>query len=214
MRPTGPTRGHDLAKGSRPLVPQTKIYQTMNSSNIPKHIQAILKELGEDPTREGLLETPERVAKSFEKLYGGYREDPKKIITVFENEGYDEMVIAKDIEFYSMCEHHMLPFFGKAHVGYIPENKIVGLSKMPRLVEVFARRLQNQERLTKQIADTLSEILKPKGVGVVLKASHFCMMARGVEKQSCQMVTSSFTGRFKKDDKTRNEFLNLTSKGS
>lgn len=181
----------------------------MNPSNITKHIQAILKELGEDPAREGLLETPERVAKSFEKLYGGYHQDPQKIITVFENEGYDEMVIAKDIEFYSMCEHHMLPFFGKAHIGYIPEDKIIGLSKMPRLVEVFARRLQNQERLTKQIADTLSEILKPKGVGVVLEASHFCMMARGVEKQGSKMVTSSFTGHFKKDEKTRNEFLNL-----
>ena len=181
----------------------------INLKNISEHIKAILSELGENSSREGLLETPERVAKSFEKLYGGYHEDPKKVITVFENEGYDEMIIAKDIEFYSMCEHHMLPFFGKAHVGYIPEKKIIGLSKMPRLVEVFARRLQNQERLTKQIAETLDEVLQPKGVGVVIEASHFCMMARGVEKQSCKMVTSSFNGLFKKDEKTRAEFLNL-----
>ncbi len=181
----------------------------MNSKNIAQNIKALLQEIGEDPSREGLLETPERVAQSFEKLYGGYNEDPKKIVTVFENEGYDEMIIAKDIEFYSMCEHHMLPFFGKAHVGYIPQEKIIGLSKMPRLVEVFSRRLQNQERLTKQIGDTLNDVLNPKGVGVVIEASHFCMMARGVEKQSCKMVTSSFNGLFKKDEKTRGEFLNL-----
>lgn len=181
----------------------------MDQEKMAKLVKELLSEIGEDPSREGLMETPERVAKSFEKLYGGYKEDPKEIITSFDNEGYDEMVIAKDIEFYSMCEHHMLPFFGKAHVGYVPDTKIIGLSKMPRLVEVFSRRLQNQERLTKQIADTLNDVLGPKGVGVIIEASHFCMMARGVEKQSCKMTTSSFTGLFLKDSRTRSEFLNL-----
>ncbi len=181
----------------------------MNQDNIAKLVKELLSEIPEDPSREGLKETPKRVAKSFSKLYGGYNQDPKDIITTFDNEGYDEMVIAKDIEFYSMCEHHMLPFFGKAHIGYVPDTKIVGLSKMPRLVEVFARRLQNQERLTKQIADTLNDELGPKGVGVIIEASHFCMMARGVEKQSCKMTTSSFTGLFLKDSRTRSEFLNL-----
>ena len=181
----------------------------MTQENIEPHIKAILEEIGEDTSREGLLETPKRVAKSFSKLYGGYDKDPKKIITVFDNEGYDEMVIAKDIEFYSMCEHHMLPFFGKAHVGYVPDSKIIGLSKMPRLVEVFARRLQNQERLTKQIADTLNDELGPKGVGVIIEASHFCMMARGIEKQHSKITTSSFTGLYLKDSRTRSEFLTL-----
>lgn len=181
----------------------------MNQEKIEALIKELLAEIGEDPGREGLLETPKRVAKSFSKLYGGYGKDPKDIITVFDNEGYDEMVIAKDIEFYSMCEHHMLPFFGKAHIGYVPNKKIIGLSKMPRLVEVFARRLQNQERLTKQIASTLNDVLGPKGVGVIIEASHFCMMARGVEKQSCIMSTSSFTGLFLKDSRTRSEFLHL-----
>ena len=181
----------------------------MDQDKIAQLVKDLLSEIPEDPSREGLLETPKRVAKSFAKLYGGYKEDPKDIITTFNNEGYDEMVIAKDIEFYSMCEHHMLPFFGKAHVGYVPDSKIIGLSKMPRLVEVFARRLQNQERLTKQIADTLNAELGPKGVGVIIEASHFCMMARGVEKQSCRMTTSSFAGLFLKDSRTRSEFLNL-----
>lgn len=181
----------------------------MDAKKIAELVKGLLTQIGEDTDREGLLETPMRVAKSYEKLFGGYHEDPKKIVTVFDNEGYDEMVIAKDIEFYSMCEHHMLPFFGKAHVGYVPNNKIIGLSKMPRLVEVFSRRLQNQERLTKQIADTLDEVLKPKGVGVVIEACHFCMQARGVEKQNSKMVTSSFLGLFRKDARTRAEFLNL-----
>jgi len=181
----------------------------MNTANIAKLIKQLILEIGEDPNREGLLETPDRVAKSYGKLFGGYHEDPKKLITVFSNEGYNEMLIAKDIDFYSMCEHHMLPFFGKAYVGYIPNDKIIGLSKMPRLVDVFSRRLQNQERLTKQVADTLNDLLKPKGVGVVLKAEHLCMKARGVEKQNCEIITSHFTGLFIKDDRTRSEFLNL-----
>ncbi len=172
-------------------------------------ITGLLKALGEDPAREGLRETPERVAKSYATLLGGYNEDPKKLVTVFDNEGYDEMIIAKDIDFYSTCEHHLLPFFGKAYVGYIPHDKIIGLSKLPRLVEIFSRRLQNQERLTKQIADTLNRMLKPKGVGVVLVAEHLCMKMRGVEKQNCKITTSSFTGSLKKEMNTRSEFLNL-----
>ena len=183
----------------------------MNQKKIAKLVKELLIEIGENPSREGLMETPERVAKSFTKLYEGYHEDPKKLITVFDNEGYNEMLIAKDIDFYSICEHHMLPFFGKAYVGYIPDDKIIGLSKMPRMVDMFARRLQNQERLTKQVADTLNDLLGPKGVGVVLKAEHLCMKARGVEKQNCEIITSSFTGLFIKDDRTRSEFLNLIS---
>ncbi len=178
-------------------------------SKIEDLIKSLIEEIGEDSSREGLIETPKRVAKSFKKLYGGYNQNPKDVITVFDNEGYDEMVIAKDIEFYSNCEHHMLPFYGKVHVGYIPNDKIIGLSKIPRLVEIFSRRLQNQERLTKQIADTLNKVLKPKGVGVVIEASHLCMQARGVEKQGSKMSTSSFIGLFKKDSRTRAEFLTL-----
>lgn len=181
----------------------------MNQEKIAKLIKQLLEEIGEDPAREGLAETPQRVARSFKKLYGGYQDNPKKLITVFDNEGYNEMLIAKDIDFYSMCEHHMLPFFGKAYVGYIPNDKIIGLSKMPRMVEIFSRRLQNQERLTKQVADTLNNLLGPKGVGVVLKAEHLCMKARGVEKQNCEITTSHFTGLFIKDDRTRSEFLDL-----
>ena len=148
----------------------------MKTENIENIVKQLISEI-DDPTREGLVETPKRVAKSFNKLYGGYNKSPKEIITVFDNEGYDEMIIAKDIDFYSMCEHHMLPFFGKVYIGYLPDDKIIGLSKLPRMVEIFSRRLQNQERLTKQIADTLNDLLKPKGVGVVIKASHLCMMA-------------------------------------
>jgi len=181
----------------------------MDHAKIAKLIKELLEEIGEDTYREGLAETPDRVARSFEKLYGGYHEDPKKLITVFDNEGYNEMLIAKDIDFYSTCEHHMLTFFGKAYVGYIPNDNIIGLSKMPRIVEMFSRRLQNQERLTKQVADTLNELVKPKGVGVVIKAEHLCMKARGVEKQNCEITTSHFTGSFIKDDRTRGEFLNL-----
>ncbi len=181
----------------------------MNQEQIQKLVKSLLIEIGEDPNREGLAETPERVAKSYGKIFGGYNENPKDIVTVFDNEGYDEMVISKNIEFYSFCEHHMLPFHGRAHVGYIPGEKIIGLSKMPRLVDVFARRLQNQERLTKQVADTLTELLEPKGVGVVIEAQHMCMQARGVNKQHSSMTTSSFTGGFKKNMATRTEFLNL-----
>lgn len=181
----------------------------MNQEKISSLVKQLLSEIGENTNREGLIDTPERVAKSYQKLFGGYQQDPKEMVTVFDNEGYDEMIIAKDIDFHSMCEHHMLPFYGKVHIGYIPSNKIIGLSKMPRLVEVFSRRLQNQERLTKQIADTLMDVLNPRGVGVVVQSAHMCMKARGVEKQNCTMSTSSFTGLFKKEINTRGEFLNL-----
>jgi len=181
----------------------------MDGKKIEKLIKELIVEVGEDAKREGLIGTPVRVAKSYNKLFGGYGEDPKKLIKVFDNEGYDEMIIAKDIDFYSTCEHHMLPFIGKAYIGYIPDNKIIGLSKLPRLVEIFSRRLQNQERMTKQIADTLNSLLKPRGVGVVIIAEHLCMKARGVEKQNCVISTSSFTGLFIKNLNTRAEFLNL-----
>jgi GTP cyclohydrolase I len=181
----------------------------MDNERIEKAIKELLLSINENVDREGLLGTPRRVAKSYEKLFGGYNEDPKKLITVFDNEGYDEMIIAKGIDFYSMCEHHMLPFIGKVHMGYIPNDKIIGLSKLPRLVEIFSRRLQNQERLTKQIADTLASMLNPRGVGVVIQAKHLCMKARGVEKQNCEISTSSFTGWFIKNRNTRAEFLEL-----
>jgi GTP cyclohydrolase I len=181
----------------------------MDSKKIEQNIHALLSALGEDPKREGLLDTPARVSKSYKKIFGGYQEDPSKLITVFQNEGYNEMLIAKDIDFYSTCEHHMMSFFGRVHIGYIPNDKILGLSKLPRLVEIFSRRLQNQERLTKQIADTLNDLLKPKGVGVVIRAEHLCMKARGVEKQNCIISTSSFAGLFIKNQNTREEFLNL-----
>lgn len=172
-------------------------------------ISDILKEIGDDPKREGLKDTPKRVAKAYDKLFGGYKQNPEDFLTVFDSEGYDEMIMVKDVQFYSTCEHHMLPFFGIAHIGYIPDKKIIGLSKIPRMVEVFARRLQNQERLTQQIANIINNILKPKGVGVVLESQHFCMMARGVEKTGANVTTSSFTGLFRKDHRTRNEFLQL-----
>jgi GTP cyclohydrolase I len=175
-------------------------------------VKQMILQIGEDPNREGLVDTPARVAKAQAALFSGYKENLENIMTVFDNEGYDDMVITKDIEFYSTCEHHMLPFFGKAHIGYIPQDKIIGLSKMPRLVEVFSRRLQNQERLTSQIAQGLMDILHPKGVGVVIEAKHLCMMARGVEKQGAMMTTSSVHGLFKKNLNTRSEFLRLIGK--
>lgn len=175
-------------------------------------IKNLILKIGDDPKREGLLRTPERVAASYKTLFSGYGKDPGKILRLFDGENYDEMIVLKDIEFYSVCEHHFLPFFGKVHVGYIPNGKIVGLSKIPRMIEVFARRLQNQERLTQQIADTLNKFLKPRGVGVILDAQHLCMMGRGVEKQNSVVTTSALYGLFKKNDNTRSEFLRLIGK--
>jgi GTP cyclohydrolase IA len=174
----------------------------------------LLVRLGEDPTREGLLDTPERMEKSMAFLTRGYAMDVKTVLhgALFEV-AYDEMVIVKDVEFFSMCEHHLLPFFGKAHVAYVPNGKVIGLSKVPRVVDVFARRLQVQERLTTEIADAISEAIEPQGVAVILEAQHLCMMMRGVEKQHSATVTSAMRGVFKTQQQTRNEFLSLVRRG-
>jgi GTP cyclohydrolase I len=176
-------------------------------------VRDLLGAVGEDAKREGLLQTPHRVAKALEFLTSGYDQDVDKVFNgaVF-NERYSEMVIVRDIDFYSMCEHHMLPFFGRAHVAYIPNGTIVGLSKIPRLVEVYSRRLQVQERMTQQIADTLFNALNPEGVAVVIEARHMCMMMRGVEKQNSSATTSAMLGVFRDDPRTRQEFLKLINK--
>ena len=173
-------------------------------------VRGIIEAIGEDPARDGLLRTPERVEKAMRFLTGGYTADISKIINdaIFEVK-YDEMVIVKDIEFFSMCEHHMLPFYGHIHVAYVARNKVIGLSKLPRLIDVFARRLQIQERLTQQVAECVHELLDPVGVGVVVEAQHFCMMMRGVEKQNSSTVTSSMLGSFRESKETRDEFLSL-----
>ncbi|MBL7818177.1 MAG: GTP cyclohydrolase I FolE [Saprospiraceae bacterium] len=187
-------------------------YDEQTTHEIANFYTDIIGKLGEDPDREGLVKTPERVAKALQFLTSGYSQDAAKILrgAMFREE-YSEMVIVKDIELYSMCEHHMLPFFGKAHVAYIPNGHIVGLSKIPRVVDVFARRLQVQERLTHQILDAIQDTLQPLGVAVVIEARHMCMMMRGVQKQNSTTTTSAFTGVFKDDEKTRNEFLKLIS---
>jgi GTP cyclohydrolase I len=180
-------------------------------SNLSANYHAVLKDIGEDPNREGLLKTPERVAKAMLYLTQGYDLNAKEILeSAMFKEEYSQMVIVKDIEVYSMCEHHMLPFFGKAHVAYIPNGHVVGLSKIPRVVDVFARRLQVQERLTNQIRDCIQETLNPLGVGIVIECRHLCMSMRGVQKQNSVTTTSAFTGEFLKE-KTRTEFLNLIS---
>ena len=179
------------------------------TEQIKTNYEDIVHLLGEDKEREGLLKTPERAAKAMKFLTEGYEKDPKQILqsAMFE-EDYNEMVIVKDIELYSLCEHHLIPFFGKAHIAYIPNGRIVGLSKLPRVVDVFSRRLQVQERLTEQILDCINNTLEPVGVAVVIEASHMCMMMRGVQKQNSTTTTSGFRGAFKETD-TRNEFLNL-----
>jgi len=173
-------------------------------------VHDMLKELGEDPGRDGLLKTPQRVASAMRFFTSGYDQDPVQVLNnaLFEVD-YDEMVLVKDIDFYSLCEHHLVPFFGRIHVGYIPDGRVVGLSKIPRLVEMFSRRLQVQERLCVQVAETLEAVLKPKGVGVVCEAKHLCMMMRGVEKQNSFAITSSMRGEFEQDGKTRSEFMEL-----
>lgn len=175
----------------------------------------LISRLGEDPNRDGLLRTPERMEKSMEFLTRGYHQTIEEVLheALFDVD-YDEMVIVKDIEFYSMCEHHMLPFFGKAHIAYVPHGKVIGLSKLPRLVDVFARRLQVQERLTRQIGDAITEAIHPQGVAVILEAQHLCMMMRGVEKQQSSTVTSAMLGVFKSQLQTRNEFLTLVRGGA
>ena len=174
------------------------------------HVKAILEELGEDPERESLLKTPGRVDRALRELTKGYKQDPEAIINgALFTEDYSEMIVMKDVDFYSMCEHHMLPFFGKAHIAYLPKGKIVGISKLARLVDVFARRLQVQERMTTQIASLLMEKLTPEGVAVVVEAEHLCMRMRGVEKQNSYVVTSAMFGVFREKQETRDEFMNL-----
>jgi GTP cyclohydrolase I len=187
----------------------------MADAVIEKSVAEILHEIGEDPEREGLLKTPERVARSLQYLTKGYSEDPKTIINgaLFVEE-YSEMIVLKDLDFFSMCEHHMLPFFGKANVAYIPKHRIVGISKLARLVDVFARRLQVQERLTTQIATILMDELDPLGVAVVLRAEHLCMRMRGVEKQNSVVVTSAMLGIFRSHPVTRQEFMTLVNSGN
>ncbi len=170
----------------------------------------LLMEIGEDPSREGLVKTPHRAAEAFKALTAGYSQDPQKMLggAIFEEE-YEDMVVVRDIEFYSLCEHHLLPFFGKAHIAYLPAGRIIGISKLARLVDIYARRLQVQERLTVQIGTALQEALSPKGVGVVVEARHLCMMSRGVNKQNSNVTTSEMLGRFREDRSTREEFLSL-----
>jgi GTP cyclohydrolase I len=183
-------------------------------NGMPAAVTELLKEIGEDPARSGLLKTPDRVDKSLRYLTRGYQMSVKEVIgdAMFE-ESHQSMILVRDIELYSLCEHHMLPFFGRAHVAYIPNGKIVGLSKLPRVVDVFARRLQVQERLTDQVADAIMDVLHPQGVGVVVDCVHLCMAMRGVEKQNSRTVTSALRGVFRDDPRTRDEFLRLVSPG-
>jgi GTP cyclohydrolase I len=191
-------------------MPRTTESTTLTSASFEELTRELLVRLGEDPQREGLLRTPDRMAKALQYLTKGYHEDPKDVLNdALFTEDYDEMVIVKDIEMFSMCEHHVLPFYGKVHVAYVPNGKVIGLSKLPRLIDVFARRLQVQERLTTQIAETIMETIQPQGVGVVIEARHLCMMMRGVEKQHSAAVTSSMLGLFRDCQETRSEFLSL-----
>lgn len=186
-------------------------YSTDVTKDLIDNYQQVIENLGEDVTREGLLKTPERAAKAMQFLTSGYEQDPAAVLKgAMFAEDYRDMVVIKDIELYSMCEHHMLPFFGKAHIAYIPNGRIVGLSKVPRIVDIFARRLQVQERLTHDILECIDKTLKPKGVAVVIEASHMCMMMRGVQKQNSSTTTSGFRGQFEKQE-TRSEFLKLIS---
>lgn len=183
-----------------------------NKEGIEKAVHQIITNIGEDPEREGLLKTPNRVARMFDELTSGYHVDPVKLINdaVFTVD-YDEMVVVKDIDFFSMCEHHMLPFYGRAHIAYIPKGKVVGLSKIPRIVEMFARRLQIQEQMTSQIAHFIDDVLDPQGVAVVVEGAHMCAMMRGVKKANTRMTTSTMLGCFKESSKTRAEFMSLIS---
>jgi len=183
---------------------------TLTSASFEDLVREMLVRLGENPQREGLASTPERVRKAFQFLTKGYQQDPEALLKgALFTVSYDEMVIVKDVEMFSLCEHHMLPFFGKVHVAYIPNGRVIGLSKIPRLIELFSRRLQIQERLTTQIAETIQKVVEPQGVGVVIEARHLCMMMRGVEKQHSQAVTSSMLGCFREEEETRSEFLSL-----
>ena len=187
---------------------------TLTSATTPELLRELLVRIGEDPDRDGLVRTPERMQKSLEYLTQGYKRNPEEVLQgALFDVTYDEMVIVKDIEMFSLCEHHMLPFFGKVHVAYIPNGKVIGLSKIPRIVDIFARRLQVQERLTVQIAETIQHALEPQGVGVVIEARHLCVMMRGVEKQHSSAVTSHMLGSFRHSQNTREEFLSLIRNG-
>ena len=188
----------------------TTIPPTLTSATYEELVREMLIRLGEDPNREGLARTPARVEKAMQFLVKGYKDDPEALLReALFTVGYDEMVIVKDVEMFSLCEHHLLPFFGKVHVAYIPNGKVIGLSKIPRLIEAFSRRLQIQERLTTQIAEAIQNTVEPQGVGVVIEARHLCMMMRGVEKQHSSAVTSSMLGCFRNEEETRTEFLSL-----
>ncbi len=205
------SQAHRNGDGGRGVGPRSRRARSPEDRlGIEPHVAALLEAVGEDPAREGLARTPRRVSEALHWLTRGYEMDYRKIIggALF-NEAHESMIVVRDIELYSLCEHHMLPFFGRAHIAYVPDGRIVGLSKLPRLVEVFARRLQVQERLTDQIADVLTEVLQPRGVGVVIEASHLCMMMRGVEKQNSRTVTSALRGVFRSCAMTRDEFLRL-----
>ena len=189
--------------------------QSFDSNAIEKATEKLLLAIGEDPEREGLKRTPFRIANMYEELFSGYHTDPEKVVNgALFNVEYDEMVVVRDIEFYSLCEHHMLPFMGRAHIAYIPNGKVIGLSKIPRIVEIFARRLQVQERMTRQIADFIRDLLKPQGVAVVVEGLHMCMMMRGIKKQSARMTTSAMHGAFRANLATRQEFLDNISRGA
>ncbi len=189
--------------------------EEMDLDSIEKAVSEILISIGQDPEREGLVKTPHRVAKSYQELLAGYRMDPKQLINeaIFDV-AYDEMVVVRDIEFYSLCEHHMLPFIGRVHVAYIPTDKVIGLSKLPRIVDLFSRRLQVQERMTRQIAEYIDFVLKPQGVAVVIEGLHMCMMLRGVKKHDARMTTSTMLGAFRDNLSTRMEFLDNISRGA
>jgi GTP cyclohydrolase IA len=189
---------------------QADLSTTLTSATYQDLVREMIIRLGEDPDREGLSRTPERAAKAMQFLVKGYKDDPETLLRkALYTVTYDEMVIVKDVEMFSLCEHHLLPFFGKVHVAYIPNGKVIGLSKIPRLIEAFSRRLQIQERLTTQIADAIQNTIEPQGVGVVIEARHLCMMMRGVEKQHSSAVTSSMLGCFRNEEETRTEFLSL-----
>ncbi len=193
-------------------IPGVNGENAFNLPSIANSVSEILKAVGEDPEREGLIRTPERVARAYQEILGGYQTDPVKLVNgALFNVDYDEMVIVKDIEYFSLCEHHMLPFFGRAHVAYVPKGKVIGLSKIPRIVDMFAHRLQVQERMTQQIAEFIQEVINPWGVGVVIEGQHLCMMMRGIKKEQAKMTTSAMLGGFRKRLETRMEFLNRIS---
>lgn len=203
----------DSLLDERPSITESAIQ--VNHANIEESVRELLVNIGEDPSREGLQNTPNRVARMYDELTSGYHTDVDKMINnALYNVDYDDMIIVKDIDFHSMCEHHMLPFYGKAHVAYIPNGKVIGLSKIPRIVEMFARRLQIQEQMTTQIADLIQEVIDPQGVAVVLEGAHMCAMMRGVKKEHTRMTTSRMTGLFRENDKTRAEFLQHISSPS